>query len=89
MRRLIQLTLAGLVLSALPAARAQQAPYDLIIRGGHVLDGTGNPWIDADVGVRGDRIAAVGRLTGATARREIDARGLVVTPGFKIGRAHV
>ena len=82
MRRLIQLTLAGLVLSALPAARAQQAPYDLIIRGGHVLDGTGNPWIDADVGVRGDRIAAVGRLTGATARREIDARGLVVTPGF-------
>lgn len=61
---------------------AQQPAYDFIIRGGHVIDGTGNPWIDADVGIRGDRIAAVGRLTGATARREINASGLVVAPGF-------
>jgi uncharacterized protein YuzB (UPF0349 family) len=61
---------------------AQQPPYDLVIRGGHVIDGTGNPWIAADVAIRGDRIVAVGPLTGATARREINARGLIVSPGF-------
>ena len=60
----------------------RQAAYDLIIRNGHVVDGTGNPWFAADVAVRGDRVVAVGRLAGATAKREIDARGLVVAPGF-------
>jgi N-acyl-D-amino-acid deacylase len=62
---------------------ADEAPYDLVIRGGRVVDGTGNPWFYADVAVRGDRIAAVGRLGPETkAKREIDARGLVVAPGF-------
>ena len=60
----------------------QQAQYDLLIRNGSIVDGTGNPWFAGDVGVRGDRIFAVGRLSGATAKREIDARGLVVAPGF-------
>ena len=64
------------------AARPSRRPFDLIIRGGHVVDGTGNPWFAGDVAVRGDRIAAVGRLDGAKATREIDARGLVVAPGF-------
>src|SRR4051812_2802493 len=61
---------------------AQEPTFDLIIRRGHVVDGTGNPWVAADVGIRGDRIAAVGNLVSATARREIDARGLIVAPGF-------
>jgi len=61
---------------------ARQPAYDLLIRGGRIVDGTGNPWFEGDVGIRGDRIAAVGRLTGATTTREIDARGLVVAPGF-------
>jgi N-acyl-D-amino-acid deacylase len=61
---------------------AQQPAYDLVIRGGHVVDGTGNPWVAADVGIRGDRIVAIGQLTGASAKREIDARGLIVAPGF-------
>src|SRR5687767_5451914 len=60
----------------------QQPPYDLLIRNGRIVDGTGNPWFAGDVAVRGDRIVAVGRLAGATARREIDARGLIVAPGF-------
>jgi N-acyl-D-amino-acid deacylase len=54
---------------------------DLIVRGGTVVDGTGAAPVTADVGVQGDRVVSVGRLTGA-ARREIDADGALVTPGF-------
>jgi dihydroorotase/N-acyl-D-amino-acid deacylase len=61
---------------------AQNAPYDLIIRHGRLVDGTGGPWSYADVGVRGDTIAAIGDLSGARAAIDIDARGLVVAPGF-------
>ena len=56
--------------------------YDLIIRNGHILDGTGNPWYAADVAVQGDHIVAIGDLHDARARREIDARGQIVSPGF-------
>jgi N-acyl-D-aspartate/D-glutamate deacylase len=56
--------------------------YDLIIANGRIIDGTGNPWFYADVAIRGDSIAAVGRLKGRSASRIIDARGQVVTPGF-------
>lgn len=58
------------------------APYDILIKNGHILDGAGNPWSGSDVGVRGDRIVAVGKLEGADAKRVIDATGLVVAPGF-------
>src|SRR6185436_4408750 len=74
-----------LVLAALfqhpsvPAARA--ADYDLIIRNGKIVDGTGNPWFHGDIAIQGDRIAAVGRIR-ENARRVIDASGLVVAPGF-------
>src|SRR5262249_9390525 len=60
----------------------QNASYDVIIRGGHVLDGTGNPWFAADVGIRNGRIAAIGRLPPASAARVIDAAGRIVAPGF-------
>ncbi|MFH1766186.1 MAG: gamma-glutamyltransferase, partial [Gemmatimonadota bacterium] len=56
--------------------------YDVIIRNGKVLDGMGNPWFYADVALNGDRIAAVGDLSAAHAREEIDATGLMVAPGF-------
>ena len=62
--------------------RAQSGSYDVIIRGGRIVDGTGNPWFSGDVAVRNGRIAAVGRLPNATASRIIDATGLVVAPGF-------
>src|SRR5215469_15046525 len=57
-------------------------PYDLVIRNGHIIDGTGSPWYQADIGVRGGKIAAIGRLEGAAARQTIDAHGMVVAPGF-------
>ncbi|HUF49339.1 MAG TPA: amidohydrolase family protein [Longimicrobiales bacterium] len=71
----------GLALLAVPAlAHAQE--YDVLLRGGRVLDGSGNPWYYADVAINGDRIAAVGNLTQARARRVVDVRGLYVAPGF-------
>ncbi|HET7290794.1 MAG TPA: D-aminoacylase [Vicinamibacteria bacterium] len=58
------------------------AAYDLVLAGGSVVDGTGAPARTSDVGIVGDRIAAVGDLAAAQARRRVDARGLVVAPGF-------
>jgi N-acyl-D-amino-acid deacylase len=55
--------------------------YDLVIRGGTVFDGSGAPGVIADIGIRGDRIVAVGDVNG-NAARSIDARDLYVTPGF-------
>jgi dihydroorotase/N-acyl-D-amino-acid deacylase len=56
--------------------------YDVIIKNGRIIDGTGNPWVSGDLAIRGDRIAAIGKLKGATAARVIDASRLVVSPGF-------
>lgn len=79
------LFLALICILVLPPSAAGQdptGPYDLLITGGRVVDGTGNPWFHADVALRGDRIVAVGDLEGAEASRVIDASGLVVAPGF-------
>lgn len=73
--------LAGCALN--PSSTAPATPvYDLLIRGGRIVDGTGSPWYRGDVAVRGDRIVAVGLLPRARARDTIDATGLVVAPGF-------
>ena len=67
-------------------SRAQESSkpqsFDVLIRNGKILDGTGNPWYSGDIGVRGDRIAAIGKLQGATGKKMIDAAGKVVAPGF-------
>ena len=67
-----------------PAAPAAQQPesFDTIIRGGTVFDGSGSPGVRADVGIRGDRIAAVRDLSAARAGTVVDATGLTVAPGF-------
>jgi N-acyl-D-amino-acid deacylase len=73
---------ALLLLLALTPLHAQTAPYDLIIRNGHIIDGTGSPWYSGDIGIRNGHIAAIGFLGAAQAKRTIDAHGLVVAPGF-------
>jgi len=60
---------------------------DILIKGGHVIDGTGGPWVQADIAVKGDRIVYVGRAP-VTAKRVIDATGKVVSPGFIDMHAH-
>jgi len=56
--------------------------YDLVIRNGHIIDGTGSPWYAADIAIRYGHIAAIGHLDSAAAKQTIDAAGMVVAPGF-------
>jgi dihydroorotase/N-acyl-D-amino-acid deacylase len=69
-----------------PSSRAQKSStlptFDVLIKNGKILDGTGNPWYWADIGIRRDRIVAIGKLSGATAKTTIDAGGKTVAPGF-------
>jgi N-acyl-D-amino-acid deacylase len=70
-------------LFALSATTLTQSPdFDILIRGGQVLDGTGAPPVRADVGIRGGRIAEIGSFPARAAKRTIDAAGLTVAPGF-------
>ena len=73
---------AALLAALTAATTAQSAAYDVVLAGGRIVDGTGAPWVRADLGMRGDEIAAVGDLASATAARRVDVSGLVVAPGF-------
>jgi N-acyl-D-amino-acid deacylase len=77
--RILVSALASLLLAT---AQSAAPPFDLIVANGRVIDGTGAPWYAADLGIRGGRIAAIGRLDGAQASRRIDARRQIVAPGF-------
>ena len=76
--------LLALVSAKLPlgAQTADAQAFDLVIRNGHIVDGTGSPWYSGDIGIRDGRIAAIGNLANAPAKRAIDAQGLTVAPGF-------
>jgi N-acyl-D-amino-acid deacylase len=83
MNRTFSGVLVAMAIAAAVLTAAQpNEPFDLVIRGGRVLDGSGNPWFPADVGVRDGRIVAVGSLRDAKAIRVIDAAGKYVAPGF-------
>ncbi len=66
---------------ALPGTAFAQR-FDLVIRNGHIVDGTGSPWYAGDIGIRNGRIAQIGTFPASSARRVIDAKGLTVAPGF-------
>ena len=85
--RILKVALFLMVL-VLPARAVAQEPYDLVIRNGRVLDGTGTAWYRADVAIRGARIVAVGRVGDAPTQRVIDAEGRYVTPGFIDAHSH-
>ena len=87
MTRILLITCFAVVVNACRAqAPAVLAPgresFDVLITNGRVVDGTGAPWFRADVGITGDRIVAIGQLTGSDAKIRIDASNLVVAPGF-------
>ena len=63
-------------------AQTESQTYDVVIRNGHIIDGTGSPWYSGDIGIRNGRIATIGVLSDAAAKRTIDAKGMVVAPGF-------
>ena len=76
------LATASMLIAAVPLTAQGTGPYDVILRGGTVYDGTGTPGRIADVGIRGDRIAAIGNLKSAHGKTVLDAKGLAVAPGF-------
>ena len=76
------LALTVLLLVGAPVAQSQRPRFDVLITNGRIVDGTGAPWFRGDVGIRDDRIAAIGSLAGADAVTRIDATNLVVAPGF-------
>src|SRR5262245_46596008 len=79
--RLLSVLAAALIAVTL---HGQPAPtrYDVLIRNGRIVDGTGSPWFRGDIAIAGDRLAAIGAVPGATAATTIDATNLVVAPGF-------
>lgn len=80
MRSLVFVLALVLVSMARIAVGAQT--FDVLIRNGHIMDGTGSPWYAGDIGIRDGRIAAIGRLGEASAKTVIDAQRRLVTPGF-------
>ena len=78
----MRLLMSGLFLCALATPDASAAQYDIVIKNGRIVDGSGAPWYRGDVGVRDGKIAKIGRIPESDGRRVIDAQGLVVAPGF-------
>ena len=78
----IRISAACLISLSIGHVQAQSPRFDVVIRHGTVIDGSGNPRYDGDIGIRNGFVAAIGDLAAATAATDIDARGLFVTPGF-------
>lgn len=75
------LALTVILASFLCSAQSSNS-FDLVIINGHIIDGTGSPWYSGDVGIRDGKIAAIGNLSQSDRKRTLDAKGMVVAPGF-------
>jgi len=82
MKRFFWGLMVGIGLVAVYNGCQPRGTFDLIIKGGKVIDGSGNPWFYADLGIKGERIATLGSLSESEAKMVIDARDMVVSPGF-------
>ncbi|HKZ37274.1 MAG TPA: hypothetical protein VJ184_06480, partial [Chryseolinea sp.] len=80
MRYVIFLSIGIFIIPA--CAQKPKQEFDLIIRNGNIYDGSGSPYFSGDVAIQGDTIVAIGELKEALGKREIDAKGLAVAPGF-------
>lgn len=91
LKRLTAAALSLIFIAAAPFfhSSANQADYDLAIINGRIVDGTGNPWFEGAVAIKGDRIVAVGAVDAKRAARIIDAQGQIVAPGFIDVHTHV
>src|SRR2546423_4822450 len=76
------ISLIFLLTCSLSFAEKPAPSFDLVITNGHIIDGTGSPWYSGDIGISNGKIAAIGNLSEAARKRTIDARGMVVAPGF-------
>lgn len=85
--RFVLLVCAGMALAGMSAC-SDSPEFDILILNGRVIDGTGNPWYYADIGITGNRITAMGTLSSASSRRVIDAQGYFVSPGFIDPHSH-
>ncbi|MGZ4842009.1 MAG: hypothetical protein ACXV5J_09705, partial [Candidatus Angelobacter sp.] len=68
--------------TAIAQQNTEAAGPDIVIHGGRIIDGTGNPWYAGDIAITDGRIVALGKIPGGIARRVIEAKGQVVAPGF-------
>ena len=80
--RIFRLRVIGTFILAASSLSAAESGYDVVIRGGRIVDGSGAPWFIADIGIRGGKIAKIGRIEADAAATVVDAKGLVVAPGF-------
>tara|TARA_B100000768_G_C11110861_1_gene303185 strand:+ start:389 stop:679 length:291 start_codon:yes stop_codon:yes gene_type:complete len=78
----MKLTLKGILLSVILSGCNAPESFDVLIKNGQIMDGSGNPSYKGDIGINADTIAAIGTLKNATGKLEIDATELVVAPGF-------
>jgi len=74
--------ISALTMMMLSVAGCKSGKFDILVKNGKIIDGTGNPWFYGDIGITGDTIAEIGDLSGKTAAKTIDAKGLAVSPGF-------
>jgi len=80
--RLALFTVISLACACSAEAQTKEAPFDLVFANGHIVDGSGSPWYQGDVGIRDGKIVAIGKLERRTAKRRIDVAGKVIAPGF-------